>query len=621
MRLAAIAGMAVVAAVTVLAAQQTAGQQPSTPPTAPAPAQQPGQQPPQPPPVFRAEANLVRVDVTVVDRHGELMAALTADDFALEEDGVPQTVQSFQFVVASGRRTDNDGDSLAIRSPEHAAAEAARDDVRVFVVFWDDYHIDRFANAIRGRQTLTDFLASSFGPTDLVALMEPLTPMDALRFSRDRGELGLKIKKLEGRLGVYMPPRGVLEEAQLGHDVERLRSEVTLSALKSAAVHLGSLKEGRKSIIFVSQGLYGLGRDGMRDIEEMTQAANDNNVAIYTVDPKGLTGGVMDSLRTIADDTGGQAFVNSNAPANAMRQIVKDSSAFYLIGYVSSKNPVDGKYHKIGVRVKRPGAEVRARKGYWAPSLTEIEKEKAVVAAAEAVPADLTTAAAKLAPPRPERLLDVWVGAALGADAQTQVTVAWTSRARPASGDHNRIVAVSTKGSGSDRSFESPIDTGVVSFVTPPGNFRLNIAVRDAAGNIIDEELQPVTIPDLASAQLAISSPIVLRARSMAEVRALAGLAHPAPFAGRDFTRADRLFIRFALYGSAAKDAAVSAHLLTKAGAPLAELTAVPQATSGEYQIDLPLVSTARGEFIVAVEAVQGELHPRALVPFRVVVP
>ncbi|HEY2153178.1 MAG TPA: hypothetical protein VGH34_20385, partial [Vicinamibacterales bacterium] len=98
MRLAAIAGMAVVAAVTVLATQQTAGQQPSTPPTAPAPAQQPGQQPPQPPPVFRAEANLVRVDVTVVDRHGELMAALTADDFALEEDGVPQTVQSFQFV-------------------------------------------------------------------------------------------------------------------------------------------------------------------------------------------------------------------------------------------------------------------------------------------------------------------------------------------------------------------------------------------------------------------------------------------------------------------------------------------------------------------------------------------
>ena len=195
------------------------------------------------------------MDVTVVDRHGELMAALTADDFAVEEDGVPQTVQSFQFVVASGRRTDGDGDSLAIRSPEHAAAEAARDDVRVFVIFWDDYHIDRFANAIRGRQALTDFISSSFGPTDLVALMEPLTPMDALRFTRDRSELELKVKKLEGRLGVYMPPRGVLEEAQLGHDVERLRSEVTLSALKSAAVHLGSLKEGRKSIIFVSQGL------------------------------------------------------------------------------------------------------------------------------------------------------------------------------------------------------------------------------------------------------------------------------------------------------------------------------------------------------------------------------
>ena len=154
--------------------------------------------------LFRAEANLVRVDVTVVDRHGEPMAALTADDFAVEEDGVPQTVQSFQFVVANGRRTDGDGDSLAIRSPEHAAAEAARDDVRVFVIFWDDYHIDRFANAIQRPQGAHRFPdASSFGPTDLVALMDPLTPMDALRFTRDRSELGLKIKKLEGRLGVY----------------------------------------------------------------------------------------------------------------------------------------------------------------------------------------------------------------------------------------------------------------------------------------------------------------------------------------------------------------------------------------------------------------------------------
>src|SRR3954452_12806292 len=126
------------------------------------------------PPTFRAEANLVRVDVTVLDRHGEPVAALTADDFGVEEDGVAQTIQSFKFVSADGQRPPGDGDSLPIRSPEHAAADAARDDVRVFVIFWDKYHINRFAEELKGRRAPPAFVPPPFGPADLVALMDPL---------------------------------------------------------------------------------------------------------------------------------------------------------------------------------------------------------------------------------------------------------------------------------------------------------------------------------------------------------------------------------------------------------------------------------------------------------------
>ena len=576
---------------------------------------------PPPPPTFRAEANLVRVDVTVVDRHGDPVSTLTQDDFAVEEDGVPQTVQSFKFVKADGQRSGGDTDSLVIRSPEHAAAEAARDDVRVFVIFWDDYHIDKFAYSIEGRKALTDFVSTAFGATDLVALMDPLTPMDALRFTRDRNELLLKVKKLEGRNGIYVPPRGALEEAQLGRDVERLRSEVTLSALKSAAVHLGSLKEGRKSIIFVSEGIPGLGTEQPRYIEDMTDTANNNNVAIYTVDPRGLVGGYAGALRTLADTTGGQAFVNTNSPATLMRQIVKDASAFYLLGYASGRNPVDGKFHKINVRVKKPGVDVRARKGYWAPSLTDMEKARTEVAAAEAVPADLKSAAVVLAPPRADRMLDLWIGTARGADHQSEVTVAWTPRPAPgAAAIPNRTVAVTLRGSGGDKVFESPIDAGRVAFPAPPGTLRLDIAVHDAAGNIVDDETRAVPIPDLSRGELALSSPMLFRARNLPEVRAFTSAANPAPFAGREFIRTDRLFIRFVVYGEMAKAAVVSAHLLNKAGAPLAELIVSPRAGGeAKYQIDLPLVSTARGDFIVAVEAVHGDTHPRMLVPIRVV--
>ena len=258
------------------------------------------QQPPQPP-TFRSESNLVRVDVTVVDRHGEPVTDLTADDFTIEEDGGGQTIESFKFVATDGQPPPGDDVSLEIRSPEHAAAEAARDEVRVFVIFWDEYHIGRFASAIHARQALTTFVTSAFAPLDMVALMDPLLPVDALRFTRDRTGMADRIRKLEGRLGVYTPTRSVIEEAQLQRrDAARVRAEVTISALKSAAVHLGSIKEGRKAIILVSEGMFALDFDGFHLLQELTEAANNNNTTIYTLDPRGLVGSSSDILRMLA---------------------------------------------------------------------------------------------------------------------------------------------------------------------------------------------------------------------------------------------------------------------------------------------------------------------------------
>ena len=85
----------------------------------------------------------------------------------------------------------------------------------------------------------------------------------------------------------------------------------------------------------------------------------------------------MDTLRMLAENTDGRAIVNRNDLAAGMKQIVRDSSAYYLLGYNSTQAPQDGKFHEIKVRVKRPGVQVRARKGYWALSPSDVERANA----------------------------------------------------------------------------------------------------------------------------------------------------------------------------------------------------------------------------------------------------
>ena len=106
---------------------QAAGQAAPGQTQPPGQTQDPGQTQPQPPkPVFRTGAELVRVDVAVLDRKGVPVPSLTAGDFDLQEDGVLQEIRTFQFVETTGQANQNDDVSLAIRSRSHAAAEAAK---------------------------------------------------------------------------------------------------------------------------------------------------------------------------------------------------------------------------------------------------------------------------------------------------------------------------------------------------------------------------------------------------------------------------------------------------------------------------------------------------------------
>ena len=320
-----------------------------------------GQQPPKP--VFRTGAELVRVDVAVLDRKGVPVTSLTAADFELEEDGVAQEIRTFQFIQNTGQPDKDNDVSLTIRSRSHAASEASKDNVRLFLIFWDEYHIGQMVSANRARTYLMQFVRTAFGPTDIVGFMDPLTPIDAIKFTRDRLELAEQVRRLVGRSGVYVPTRSGVEDAHLQQgDVEKLRSEVTVSAVQSAAVHLGGIRDGRKALIVISEGLRGIQRDSTRLMTDLIRAANDNNTAIYAVDPRGLGQQRFPSIwESVAGDTGGD-YYRSNDLDKAFRQVVVESSGFYLLGYAPTDRRLDGRFHKIKVRVKPSGSTcARAR--------------------------------------------------------------------------------------------------------------------------------------------------------------------------------------------------------------------------------------------------------------------
>lgn len=612
---------ALVTSAAALAALVTLGAQQPVP--APPPAQPPAtqQDPPpasQQPPVFRAGTNQVRVDVTVLDRKGQPLTNLTKEDFEVREDGVPQAIDTIKLVEATGEAPENDT-SLPIRSPQHAAVEAARDDIRVFVIFWDEYHIGQMAPAIRAREALGNFVQFAFGPTDLVAVTDQLTPSDAIRFTRDRRALADQVHKLTGRQGVYLPARSAVEEAQMyrSRDIEMLRSQVTTSALDATIAFLGSIKEGRKAILFVSQtiGRVGTGpMDNFTWLDGAIRLANAHNTSIYTFDPRGLDLNIRpsDILHSLASATGGKQFA-SNEPAQALREVVKNSSAFYLLGYASAKNPADGKFHKIAVRVKRPNVEVRARTGYYAPSTTEMESAR-TKAAADAAPPEISNALATIVDaPNITVAGDLWVGAAPGPDGKPRITAAWT----PRDGVVDKAVSLRASGEDGHVYFDGPVAGNRVSFDAAPGVLRLRRILLGTDGGAGDRAEARLEVPDFAAAPLSIASPVVFRGRTPLELRAIQASPDPPPFAGRQFERTDRIIVRFTMVGPSAGDATVTADLLSRRGAKLATLPLKNVAGRG-YELDLPIGSIARGEYVIAIEASRGADQARTLVSFRV---
>lgn len=584
-------------------------------------------------PTFRTGVSLVRVDVTVTDRNGLPVDDLRAEDFTIEEDGVVRPIEAFQFVRLTGEAAAGDDLSLDIRSLEHGRAEAGREDVRVFALFLDDYHVTRSpAVTLRLREALAAFV-ESLGPTDLVAVMDPLTPLSSLQFTRSKTDLLERIRTFEGRRGIYVPARSLLEEGQLAaRNVPRMRAEVTLSALHALVTHLGAIRERRSTVIFVSEGPPVFFRDGDLEhrMQDILQAANRGNVTINVLDPRGLQSsglmGVSDTLMRLAGQTGGRAAVATNDLRRALGQIVLDSSAYYLLGYVPAGDGLDGRFHRIDVRVGRRGARVLARRGYWAPSAAEVTASQA---AAEPVPAEIARAMGSLAEPRSGRPARTWIGFSRAPEGRTRMSISWEPDGPPVPGTPApRLLRLAGREPDGRAAIDAalPLEpapivglaaAGAGTFDVSPGRLTLQFQLLAGDEAVLDQWTEEIVVPDLGQRRLVLTTPRLHVARSALAFRRIDAGAPIAPAAVREFRRGDRVIVRWTVEAAPDAHPDVAATLLNGRGAVLRPLP-FKSPIHGGYELELPVASLAAGDYIVRIEARLDEAATSELVAFRI---
>ena len=403
-------------------------QAPQTPaPQQPQP-QAPAAQPPaRSDQVIRTRVDLVTTDVIVRDNNGQFVADLKKDDFEVFEDDVKQELVSFTLthggrifnVAAPPPPVAEEGIILPAARPTSDAAG------RIFLLFVDDLHLD-FRDTPRIRDLFKKVAKELIHEGDMFGIVSTGPSSIAIEMTYDRRRLDEAIKKISGA-GLAPKDILDVPEGQQGPPEVRYRAHVAFSTAYDIMQKLQQVHNRRKAFIYVSNGYdfnpfatsrdkalkerYGrpssdndgdgnpdnsddsnpfLDRtrnvfheaDLASELSELTRAANRANASIYTIDPRGLVGmpdldekvdmvewqdhirSTQDSLRVLAELTGGTAVINQNDFDKALKRIDNETSDYYVVGYYSSNPDPLKKRRRIEIKLKRPNLNLRYRTEY-----------------------------------------------------------------------------------------------------------------------------------------------------------------------------------------------------------------------------------------------------------------
>jgi VWFA-related protein len=378
---------------------------------------------------FKSTTALVEVDAIFLDRNGNFVPGLKAENVTLYENGKPQKIQQFFMVTHD----------LGLREGSIAseyAEQAQYSNHRVFVLLFDEAHLAN-DSLMRVKTGAERFVREMFHEGDAAGIFVN-GGMFKGRLTVDKGELLAGIRTVqpafENRQGILAPFREwpripsevdalriaegarevtralaaqgcqddpaaciseggagnvenlVQQKARLYVRQARMMTTRTVQNLETVARGLAKIP-GRKTVVLMTEGFFV--QDDRGSIEAAAAQAARSGITIYSIDGRGLIHSLgsntdvvsRDPARSAAFDTGedGPNILTANTGGLMIRnlddislafgRIIRDTSTYYVIGYQPENTTMDGKVRKIEVKADMPGVTVRARKGYAAVKL------------------------------------------------------------------------------------------------------------------------------------------------------------------------------------------------------------------------------------------------------------
>jgi VWFA-related protein len=371
----------------------------------------------------------VLVDAVVADHKNHLVTDLTARDFEIYEDGVPQDIISFRLVRGEAEAAPGIAGQQA-KATDLAAETASGPELPNTLIVLLDYSTTQLQHAKSIQDAAMKYVEKDMRPNDMMAVLALGTGLRVVsNFSNDKKQLMAALKKADSLSTIRLSDRpnpeplssgaGSLDSATqkslddamaailkkllitIQASVDRIQGLGVLSAIRAVATAVGVIP-GRKTLLLFSEGFVP-GPTVELELQSVAGAANRSQLAIYCIESQGLetrslsgslvpssqVGARTDStgyggetgfdraqeqgqdireggLRELAISTGGMLFRNSNDMGAGLDRMDREMRTYYLLSYHPKNENLDGQFRQIRVALKNSNLTVRSRTGYYA---------------------------------------------------------------------------------------------------------------------------------------------------------------------------------------------------------------------------------------------------------------